>query len=206
MKYQRQLGPSQPRPPAPPCLERRRSSSSKGGTLIVVEVQTVAEHERRLAELRAYQPPSCPTCDASPMRAHDFRERRPRNAPGLPSSVWIRRFICAAASCRAVWRVLPGFLARCLWHPWSTVTASLTTGRKASVPLRTRRRWRSRLSSCGRSLARLLTTASEALGKLGAMLPPEPSRRDVIDAYGGMGEISGLAALVHRLSGGLRVM
>jgi hypothetical protein len=101
--------------------------------------------------------------------------------------------------------VLPGFVARFLWHTWSTIVAPAKSSRKP-VPPRTRRRWASRLDSCGRSLARLLTTAAETLASIGEHLHPEPSRRDVVDAYGGMTQIAALAALVHRCSGGLRVM
>lgn len=140
------------------------------------------------------------------MHAHDFRERRPRNDARFPPSVLVRRFICASAACSAVWRVLPGFLARCLWHAWPTVTKASDTNSRSGVPARTRRRWSSRLNSCGRTLARVLTTASETLGRLVATLTDDPSRRDVVQACGGMAGIGDLAALVHRLSQGLRVM
>ena len=48
---------------------------------------------------------------------------------------------------RAVWRVLPAFLARHLWRAWSTVAEALTpeTENRSSVPAPTRTRWRTRL-------------------------------------------------------------
>jgi hypothetical protein len=200
-------GPSRPRPPAPPCLDCERASTSKGGTLIADDVTTLEEHQRRVADPDAYRPDGCPTCGAR-MHAHDLRERKPIGDPELPPSIAIRRFACSVKECRAVWRVLPGFLARCLWRAWPTVTASLLTDRTRHVvvPSRTRRRWAERLRSCGRKLARVIGVASERLGEIVARLDPMPSRGEVVDALGGLGQLAAVTALVHRVGAGVRVM
>ena len=59
-------------------------------------------------------------------------------------------FLCA--ECSASWRVLPAFLARCLWRTWDVVEAALFEGaQKVSVPARTVQRWRARLMQAARA-------------------------------------------------------
>lgn len=165
------------------------------------------EHEARFADPDGYRPDHCPRCGGR-MHAHDTRERKPKGDPGWPPVIWVRRYACAVKECRAVWSILPAFLARCLRRAWSTVAASLLTDKteRVVVPSRTRRRWRARLRSCGRKLTRLLTTSSEEHARTVAELGPEPARGEVVDAMGGLDKLAGLAALVHRLAYGVRVM
>ena len=53
-------------------------------------------------------------------------------------------FLCA--KCFATWRVLPAFLARCLWRTWEVVEAVLFKGERQQVPTRTAQRWQGRLA------------------------------------------------------------
>ena len=75
-------------------------------------------------------------------------------------------FRCPEPSCRAVWRVLPRFLARHLWRAWARIIEALDDAReRCSTPRRTRRRWLARL----RERATMLIVI---LASLGPARPP----------------------------------
>jgi hypothetical protein len=140
------------------------------------------------------------------MHVHDYRTRKPRGDESLPPSIDVLRFRCFA--CEAVWLVLPVFLARHLWRAWTTVGVILGAGprRSVKVPPRTQRRWHERLTTAGRKLVSVLVTASEQLANVAVQLGPDASRREVVDALGGAGQLAAIAALIDRLAPAVRVM
>ncbi len=166
------------------------------------------------------------------LHAHDFVERRPRGAPDVAAEIRIRRYICANKECQATWRILPAFLARHLWRVWPTVErvalpatplavavpatpppASATP--LAPIPKRTAQRWRERLASQAKQLVVLLAvsggTLLEAIAKQAGLCA---TRAELVDVHARMTEtllspgrrLADLAAIVHRLERGLRLM
>jgi len=118
--------------------------------------------------------------------------------------VEIRRYRCPG--CKALWQVLPRFIARMLWRSWGTVEAVLS-GAATVVPARTRRRWRARARSSGRTLQSVLATSGhDKLCSVAERLGLSPSRREVLSALGGLSALSWLAALIHRLMPDIRVL
>lgn len=205
-----------PPPDAAPCLVRPYPSSQKGGTCIAEEVTDLETHRRRSCDPDGYRPPECPSCGHGVLHVHEYRDRALLADPDA-AVVTIVIYRCASADCRATWRILPRFLARHLWRSWSTVhgstapqTPSASTPR---VPERTVRRWSERLRSSARSLVQLLATSGSALleGVVHA-IGIDATRTDVIAAYSStMGVapsqvLAALAALIHRLGPGLRLV
>ncbi len=199
-----------PPPEAEACLCRRYASSQKGGTLIAEDVTDLAEHERRLRGAR-YRPPACPTCGGR-MHVHDQRSRCLLAHPAVATV--ISRFRCAEEQCRAVWQVVPAFLARHLWRAWETVQdVILDDGSESAVPERTQARWRARAASAARKVIATLATAGTAamdavIGRAGL----RATRCELITVYAALvcseieGSLESLAAMVHRLAPGVRVM
>ena len=207
MKNDRRLArESRPRPPSPPCLDAGSPSSQRGGTLLAEGVRTLDDHQSALLDADCCRPKSCPTCRHGRMHVHDYRERKPKGDTDWPPVIAVMRFNCAA--CDAVWLVLPSFLSRHLWRVWTTVGVVLggAASHRVLVPRRTRQRWRARQRSVGRKLVSVLAVAGESLAQLAAHLGHEASRREVIDALGGLGRLAEHASLVHRLARGVRVM
>jgi hypothetical protein len=137
----------------------------------------------------------------------------------LPVALLILQFRCANEACGATWRILPRFLARHLWHAWRAVERSVrppgVTATPSSPPIaaRTRGRWLARLASSARMLVTVLATSVGAvLEALAMCVGLSGTRGELFDGYVGMtappsGEqLSSLAALVHRLEPGLRLM
>jgi hypothetical protein len=198
-----------------------RASRSKGGTLIAEHVHDVATHDHLLKEPDGYRPDLCPRCGGGVLHAHDYIVRRPRGAPEVAAEVRVRRYICANPKCEATWRILPAFLARHLWRIWPTVeSAALRVAPReapamAVVPKRTAQRWRERLAVIARQLVVLLAVSGgallEAIAKQVGLMA---TRADLVGAYARMAAIplaagrrlADLAAVVHRLEPGLRLM
>ncbi len=207
-------------PAAEVCLTTPYSSKpgQKGGTLIAEDVITLDEHHRRLADPDLYRPDRCGHCGSSGLHAHDFRERVLRADPVTPVEQF-RRYLCAA--CRAVWQVLPVFIARHLHRRWEVVqTASVDAGvvassgteRRVEVPPRTTMRWAMRLRASAARLTQVLAVTGgdlvEVLGSVGTAC----TRAELVDGLGVAGLISPerkleqLAGWVHRLLPGIRLM
>lgn len=209
-----------PPPDAKPCLDTSRKSRYKGGTLIAEDVRDLCEHQGRLADPDRYRPASCARCGHARLHVHCRPERHPRGAPELPVVVSILQFRCANAACGATWRMLPMFLARHMWHAWQAVERSVrepsapTAARSApAIPARTQGRWLARLASSARVLVAVLATSvSVLLEELAMCVGLSGTRGELVDAYveitaPAAGEhLSSLAALVHRLEPGLRLM
>lgn len=207
-----------PPPPEPEdCLIHSRVSRYKGGTLIAEDVLDLAMHGRRIVDPDGYRPAQCPRCGGQVLHVHDYPRRKPHGEPGMPPEITIVRHICADPACEATWRILPAFLARHLWRVWPTVER--TTGEvspppsTASIPKRTERRWRARLASSAKQLVLLLATSGgallEAIAKRVGLLS---ARLTLVDVHAQMTaapkgqRLADLAALVHRLERGLRLM
>lgn len=122
-------------------------SGQRGGTIIAESVREVEEH-RRLVESGGYRPEGCPRCGRF-LHAFGQRQRKLRDLSGSTTQESICRYRCRP--CRAVWQVLPGFIARHLHRTWDVVQTALaelsSPQRPATRATSTLRRWRGRLAS-----------------------------------------------------------
>jgi hypothetical protein len=201
-------------PPPPECLGRPYPSTQKGGTLIAEDVTDRETHERRRADPDGYRPPACPKCARERLHVHDYRGRILRGEAGSPV-IEVVRYWCP--SCTAIWQVLPLFLARRLWRSWPVVEAA-TLGppppaSAPTVPERTVRRWLGRLASAAVLIAQVLATSGDpTLAAMATAAGFEATRAELVLVHAresrvGVGErLSSLAALLHRLAPGLRLM
>jgi hypothetical protein len=197
-------------PAADPCLSRPYSSSpnQKGGTRIAETVLSLAMHLRMLITPWEYRPDAC-RCGCARLHVHGLRERRPRQLVvdgGPVPVVSIVVFLCAA--CGATWRVLPAFLARCLWRTWDIVEREALAKPRAHeaprVPARTVQRWRARLAQSARLPVQALVVAGGELRRLAERAGLEATRMELLLASGG--SLTALAVLLHRLAPGVRLM
>ena len=178
----------------------------------------LATHLRRLADPDGYRPGWCPRCGGDVLHVHDYPLRKPHGEPDLPPVITIVRHICAELSCAATWRILPAFLARHLWHVWSTVeraVSAVSPPKRGAVPVpeKTVRGWRARLASAAKQLVVLLATSGgvllEAIAKRAGH---ESTRFELVKVYAQEARtpperrLADLAAIVHRLERGLRLM
>ena len=126
----------------------------------------------------------------------------------------VLRFRCAdRRGCGAVWQIVPAFLARHLWRAWSTVEETAKAAAGSAVPARTRRRWRARLAAAARAVVvALADTGKQAWTAIALAVGLDGRRLDLVRQYAAaMGSAAGaclaeLAALVHRLTPGMRLM
>ena len=208
-----------PPPPEPEdCLTCSRASRYKGGTLIAEDVHDLATHLRRLADPDAYRPDHCRHCGGRVLHVHDYPLRKPHGEPDLPPVITIVRHICAELSCAATWRILPAFLARHLWHVWPTVERTVSPGSPpklgaAPVPKQTVRRWRGRLASAAKQLVVLLATSGGVLLEtIAKRAGHESTRFELVKVHAQEARtpperrLADLAAIVHRLERGIRLM
>lgn len=198
-------------PAAASCLVFSYASRGrKGGTFIDEAVLDLAAHEARMKDPGSYRPVEC-RCGGDRLHLHDRRERKVRADAGV-AVVSVVIFLCA--KCLATWRVLPAFLARCLWRTWEVVEGALFEGeRPASVPVpaRTVQRWHARLAQAALAATQALATSGDpALRVVAQRVGLAASRDALVEAYAASFETSSplasLAALLHRLSPGLRLM
>jgi transposase-like protein len=208
--------------PAPPaCLNRPYCArpNQTGGTLIAEDVREPNEHRRRLLDPDDYRPCACPTCRGSRLHAHSYRERRIKIGGGISTEEQVRRYRCVA--CRAVWLVLPGFLARHLHRTWSRVQTALggqglaPVGRSAAretVPATTLRRWVGRLASSAQALIAPLAGLCPELCAATQPLLADFSRGALVQALLSQGLLVGgyalsqIAGWIHRQMPGLRLL
>lgn len=166
-----------------------------------------------MREPDGYRPEEC-RCGSRDLHVHGRRERKlvgSARCEGGVGTVTVMVFLCTA--CRATWRVLPAFLARCLWRAWAVVE-SVVQGTKGPaeprVPERTARRWRSRLAQAARLPGQVLVTAGRPeLGEVAQRVGLEGDRHGLAAAYAahfGGSLLAPLAALLHRLSPGVRLV
>ena len=207
-----------PRWAAPPAAEKCLvlsyvSRGQKGGTLIAESVVDLAEHEARMRNPGSYRSLEC-RCGCQKLHIHGRRERKLLGsavADGGLGTVTVMVFLCVR--CLATWRVLPAFLARCLWRAWVVVEEVVEGTRKPGapeVPERTQRRWRARLAQTARGLGQALaTTGSGALREVAQEVGLDASRRALATGYAERFRASllaPLAGLLHRLCPGVRLV
>ncbi len=183
----------------------------KGGTVIAEDVLDIDKHRRLLRhpdDYRLYVSP-CPRCGNSRMQTHCFRQRqlRPGDPGRPPVCATVRLYRCASRSCRAVFTVLPAFIARHLWRSWETVE-NVVNGTEAA-PARTRRRWLSRLKSNACELFQTFT--SMVKGRVTELLcKAQPRSRlrfvEVLEQVVGAPRLALTAAWLHRLRPGVRLL
>lgn len=203
---------------APPAADRclifsYASRGQKGGTIIDRTVLDLATHEARMRNPASYRPAEC-RCGGKRLHLHDLRHRIARGtaaSSGGLAVVTVVVFLCA--DCTATWRVLPAFLARCLWRSWAVVEAALFGRRRPNepqVPLRTRQRWRARLAQAARVPAQVLATSGEAtLRAVAQRVGLDGCRQALVDGYAlafAGAALASLAELLHRLTPGIRLM
>jgi hypothetical protein len=193
-----------------------RPSTQKGGTIIAEDVLDRETHERRICDPDAYRPSWCPRCGARTLHVHDYRERVLRAEPDAPIATVVRH-LCVA--CRAIWQVLPAFIARHLWRTWRVVIHTLTAdvrgaqapaGRWPPVPRRTVGRWRARWQRPARALRQILAASGAAAwAAIVSRLEPDATCADLVGAYadaGGEQPVAAFAGLVYRLQPKVRLM
>jgi len=200
-----------PRWAAPPAAQTCLVSSDasrgrKGGTLIDERVLELSAHEAMMKDPASYRPAEC-RCGCTRLHLHDRRERR---AVG-PGSAVVTVVIFLCAKCFATWRVLPAFLARCLWRTWDAVEAAISDGGRPQVPACTVQRWKARLAQTARAARQALATSgAPMLRAVAQRVGLDASRGALTKAYAAATEspsvLAPLAALLHRLSPGLRLM
>jgi Domain of unknown function (DUF6431) len=211
-----------PPPPEPEdCLTQSRASRYKGGTLIAEDVRDLPTHLRRLADPDGYRPAWCPRCGGYVLHVHDYPRRKPIDSPGMPPEISIVRHICAAPECRATWRIVPAFLPRHLWRVWGTIERTVSEeapqAPQAAAPIRipksTAQRWQERVASIAMQLVVLLATSGGALLEaIAKQVGLVATRFELVDVHARMTvtppgrRLADLAALVHRLERGLRLM
>jgi hypothetical protein len=156
----------------------------------------------------SYRPAEC-RCGGDRLHLHGRRDRKVRGGAGV-AVVSVVIFLCA--KCFATWRVLPAFLARCLWRTWEVVEAALFEGeRQLPVPARTVQRWSSRLAQAALAATQALAVSGDpTLRALAQRLGLQASREALVEEYataiGSSLLLAPVAALLHRLSPGLRLM
>jgi hypothetical protein len=206
----------------PPAADRclvlsyasRGRAGQKGGTLIDETVLDLAAHEVRMKDPASYRPAEC-RCGGNRLHLHDLRDRIARGTvagSGGFAVVTVVVFLCA--ECAATWRVLPAFLARCLWRTWAVVAGVLFGHRRPDepqVPLRTRQRWRARLAESARVPAQVLATSSDArLRAVAQRVGLDGHRHSLVEGYAVVfadgAPLAPLAVLLHRQSPGIRLM
>ena len=206
----------------PPALDRclvssytsRGRAGQKGGTLIDETVLDLATHEARMKDPASYRPAEC-RCGCDRLHLHDLRDRQARGtaaSSGGFAVVTVVVFLCAR--CSATWRVLPAFLARCLWRTWAVVAAVVFGQRRPDepvVPRRTRQRWRARLGQAAGAATQVLACSGDAtLRAVAQRVGLEACRHELVAAFAavfaGAVPLSSLAELLHRLAPGIRLM
>jgi predicted RNA-binding Zn-ribbon protein involved in translation (DUF1610 family) len=170
-------------------------------------VGDLGTHERLRCDPDGYRPTTCPSCGHHKLHVHDYPERK-------RLVITLVRYLCPA--CGATWRMLPLFVARMLWRSWPTVeTATIGPASPAAVrvPERTVRRWRARLQTAAASLVEVLHKAGEAaLVAVAAAVDATATRLRLAIAYAKIAavptgqQLSRLAATIHRLVPGVRLM
>ncbi len=210
-------------PPAiPSCLMNPYASRphQKGGTMIAEDATDLDRHRIDLLDPDRYRPEACPRCGHRMLHAHEFRHRAPRDLPQFD----IRLYRCARKACRAIWRILPGFIARHLQRAWPTIEVAVTDAgalppppkvdgtRPPKVPERTMRRYLGRLSLTAAALRAAFAAAEAAVADLVRRLIGELSRAAFCQAFADAGlvpasrRLGSVASWTHRIVRGLRLM
>lgn len=199
-------------PAAASCLDKPYTSrGQKGGTLIAEHVVDIDGQLKALVAPDLCRPERCgrADCGSTHLYVHGRRERHPRQlVVGDEPVATVEILVFRCAECGATWRVLPLFLARCLWRTWDVVEdEALGRSRPSArppVPKRTVQRWRARLSQAARFPQQLLASLWGSLRALAQRLHLDATRLELAQAW--QGSWAELAAQLHRASPGVRLM
>jgi hypothetical protein len=201
------------------CLIRLRPSTQKGGTIIAEDITERSTHARRICNPDGYRPAFCPRCGERRLHVHDYRERVLCAETETPV-ITVVRHVCANATCKAIWQVLPAFLARHLWRTWRVVAHTLMPNEEhpssgqprhqPKVPEQTVRRWRRRWQRSAHALRQILAASGEAAwAALAGRLHADATCADLVAAYASTHvaqPLAALAALLYRLQPKVRLM
>jgi len=201
-------------PPEPTsCLTFSRVSRYKGGTLIAEDVHDLDTHRRRLVDPDGYRPESCPKCGWDVLHVHDHLTRKSEK---VGEFIPIIRHRCAKPTCGATWRILPAFLARHVHRVWRTIERTVDEDKPVKaldIPATTVRRWRSRMASVAKQLVVLLAASGGVqLGAIAKAAGLGGTRAEFVSVYVDLVKpdrglrLAEVAALIHRLERGLRLM
>ena len=207
-----------PLPAAPVCLITPYAAKpgQQGGTLIAEGVDGIGEH-RHLLETDGYRPEGCPRCGRY-LHVLDLRPRKLRDQPDSAEEL-IRRYRCRP--CKAVWQVLPAFIARYLHRTWGAVQSAVVaagalerTGSEWRVTRKpgTLQRWLGRLSSSAVVLTQALAAHGAQVGAVLRRWGAWCARADLVETLADAGvidkrlKLQQLACWIHRLVPGLRLM
>lgn len=200
-------------PPQPPlCLSRSYASRGiRGGTVVAEAVLDLDTHLERLADPDGYRAcvSPCPRCRHRCVHAHCFRDRqlRPVEHDVARSAVTIRLYRCSAQDCRAVFTVLPAFIARHLWRGWATVAEATET---LTGPKSTLRRWLGRLRSEAAQLVQRFHPFADERTQLQLAVDQPRDRASFLRSIGtilGPGHLwARVAGWIQRLEPGIRLM
>jgi len=199
-------------PAADPCLSEPYSArpNQQGGTIVAEGITSLSQQRAALLDPDLCRPARClrPGCDCPRLHTHEVRERHPRelvvDGEAVPV-IGIVIFECA--ECSATWRVLPAFLARCLWRTWAVIereASGATCGSSPAVPARTVRRWRARLAQAAVMPIQVLAVAGDRLRAVAQHVGLRATRQELLIAHGE--GIAAMAVLLHRLAPGVRLM
>ncbi len=212
-----------PGPALPEYLSKPYSGkpNQRGGTLINEDVWDLEQHRELVRCPDGYRPEGCPRCNRS-LQGHGVRYRQLRDQPNSAEEM-CRRYWCVV--CRAVWQVLPAFLARHLHRTWGAIQSRLVAAGElaetgAEWPVRpipsTLRRWSERLAATAIVLTQSLTEdKSEVSSKVSAAVSAIGSwcsRAQLVEKLAGAAaveerqKLGRLGCLIHRLVPGVRVM
>ena len=146
----------------------------------------------------------------------DLRTRKLRDQPDSAEEL-ICRYRCRP--CKAVWQVLPGFIARYLHRTWGAVQSAVVaagalerTGSEWRVTRKpsTLQRWLGRLGSSAVVLTQAL--AANGVDAVSDILGAWCTRAELVEALAGLGlveerlKLEHVACWIHRLVRGLRLM
>jgi hypothetical protein len=196
---------------------RAAKSEQRGGTLIAEDVWDPVEHRLKVAHPDGYRPDGCPRCQGL-LYGHGCRSRTLRDQPDRAAEE-IRRYLCSM--CRAVWQVLPAFLARHLHRTWGAIQSRLVaagaierTGaeRRVAAKPTTTARWLDRLQATAIVLTQALVECGEEVGSVVRQLGIGCSRQDLVEGLAAVGlveqrhKLGELACWIDRVVPGVRVM
>ncbi len=131
----------------------------------------------------------------------------------------IRRYLCSI--CRAVWQVLPAFLARHLHRTWGAIQSRLVAAgalerggaeRRVAAKPTTTARWLARLQATAIVLTQALVECGGEVASVVRELGIGCSRRDLVEGLARAGlvkqrhKLGELACWIERVVPGVRVM
>lgn len=189
-----------------------KERTARGGT-IVVDIDTLEEHDLLLASPGGYRPATCSWCGHDVLHVHDYRHRKLKDFEGVVHVVKLARFACNA--CGAVWRLMPKFICAGLRSTWETVERVVVgpERERSAIPRRTQQRWRARLASSSRALVMVLASSLATWAvRVACATGHHATRADLVAAFSdetgftGHAAFANLAEVLERIYPSTRLM